>query len=105
MNQMDQVRVDFCSYDLYTIFRENSQKENYTVVTPNKGQSIFSKIGSNKGISETPLFVVFHKWYEIRDFSVQIRQEWQFTEFLMLYLGLINPVNPVNHRLRGLEFQ
>ena len=47
-----------------------------TVVTPNKGQSIFGKIGSNKGISQIPLFVIFDKWCEIRDFSVEIRQKW-----------------------------
>ena len=46
-----------------------------TVVTPNKGQSIFDKIGSNKGISQIPLFVIFDKWCEIRDFSVEIRQK------------------------------
>ena len=34
----------------------------YTVVTPNKGQSNFDKIGSNKGISQLPLFVIFDKW-------------------------------------------
>ena len=39
-----------------------------TVVTPNKGQSIFGKIGSNKGISPIPLFIIFDKWCEIRDF-------------------------------------
>ena len=33
-----------------------------TVVTPNKGQSIFGKIGSNKGNSQIPLFVIFDKW-------------------------------------------
>ena len=40
----------------------------YTVVTPNKGQTIFGEIGSNKGISQIPLFVIFDEWYEIRDF-------------------------------------
>ena len=29
--------------------------------TPNKGQSIFSIMGSNKGISEVPLFAIFEK--------------------------------------------
>ena len=52
-----------------------SDKIPNTVVTPNKGQSIFGKIGSNKGISLVPLFVIFDKWYEIRDFSVEIRQK------------------------------
>ena len=47
----------FQSYKLYD-----------TVVTPDKGQSIFGEIGSNKGTSEIPLFVIFNKWYEIRDF-------------------------------------
>ena len=46
-----------------------------TVVTPNKGQSIFGKMGSNKGISQVPLFVIFDKWCEIRDFSVEISQK------------------------------
>ena len=42
----------------------------------NKGQSIFSKIGSNKGISQIPLFAIFDKWCQIRDFSVEISQKW-----------------------------
>ena len=46
-----------------------------TVVTPNKGQPIFGKMGSNKGNSQFPLFVIFDKWCEIRDFSVEIRQK------------------------------
>ena len=45
-----------------------SQDERYTVVTLNKGQSIFGEIGSNKGISQIPLFVIFDKWYEIKGF-------------------------------------
>ena len=48
-----------------------------TVVTPNKGQSIFGKIGSNKGMSLIDLFVIFDKWYEIKDFSSEIRQKLQ----------------------------
>ena len=32
-----------------------------TVVTPNKGQPIFGKIGSSKGISGIPSFVIFMK--------------------------------------------
>ena len=34
-----------------------------TAVTPNKGQSIFDKIWSNKGTSE-----ILDNWYKIRDF-------------------------------------
>ena len=49
------------------------------VVTSNKGQSVIDKLGSNKGTSEIPLFVIFDKWYEIGNFSVEIRQKWQFT--------------------------
>ena len=45
-----------------------------TVVTPNKGQSIFVEVGSNKRISGIPLFVIFEKWSQIRDFEVEIRR-------------------------------
>ena len=38
-----------------------------TMVTSNKWQSILDRIGSNKGICVIPLFVIFEKWYEIRD--------------------------------------
>ena len=34
----------------------------HTVVTPNKGQFIFGKIESNKGIAQIPLFVIFDEW-------------------------------------------
>ena len=42
-----------------------------TVVTPNKGQSIFWKIGSNKGISEIPLFAIFWTLGQIREFEIK----------------------------------
>ena len=56
--------------------KKSLRHQDTTVVTPNKGQSIFGKIGSNKGISLIPLFVILDKWWEIRNFSVEISQKW-----------------------------
>ena len=56
-------------FELTTVFEWKHSSMNETlVVTPNKGQSISSKIWSNKEISELLLFGIFHNWYEIRDF-------------------------------------
>ena len=44
-------------------------EESHTVVTQNKGQFIMSKVESNNGILGTSLFVIFDKWYQIRDFQ------------------------------------
>ena len=52
-----------------------STEKVFTVVTPNKEQSIFGELGSNKGISQIPLFVIFDKLCEIRDFLVEISQK------------------------------
>ena len=39
-----------------------------TVGTPNKGQLIFWKDESNKGNLGIPLFAIFTKWRQIREF-------------------------------------
>ena len=64
----------FINFDLKLFIASTSIT--YTVVTPNKGQAIFGEIGSNKGISQIPLFAIFDKWCQIRDFSVEISQKW-----------------------------
>ena len=65
-------------------YSSKSSVTSYTVVTRNKGQSIFDKIGSNKG-----LFGRNQTKMAVYDFS-------------MPYLGLINPNY---HLLGGLEFE
>ena len=47
-----------------------------TVGTPNKGQLIFWKNGSNKGILAIPLFNIFSKWRQIREFSSYMKRHF-----------------------------
>ena len=42
-----------------------------TVETSNKWQSSFEKVGSNNGIFGIPLFAIFRKGCQIREFSIQ----------------------------------
>ena len=52
--------LEIISYEKYKLYS--------TVGTPNKGQLIFWKNGSNKGILAIPLFTIFTKWRQIREF-------------------------------------
>ena len=74
------------------------------MVTPNKGQSIFGKIGSNKGISEILSFLTSGMIHTVSNKGLfgQNQTKVVVYDFLMLYLGLINPVY---HILGGLKFQ
>ena len=58
---LDWLQVSKNFYLFYIFPTSHSFQVRNTVVTPNKGQSIFGKIGSNKEISQIPLFVFFDK--------------------------------------------
>ena len=74
------------------------------MVTPNKGQSIFVKIGSNKGISEILSFLTSGMINTVWNKGLfgQNQTKVAVYDFLMLYLGLINPVYYI---LGGLKLQ